>query len=54
MIKERPVCSSIYLENSKFQELSKIALERGYRSRNELIAVILTNWLEKDQRKNKK
>lgn len=53
MPEERPVATSIYLENSKLQKFSMIALEKGYRSRNALIAVILTNWLEKDQKKKR-
>lgn len=47
--KERPVTTSIGLENSKLQEIKRISIEKGYKSRNELIYEILTNWLEKEK-----
>lgn len=48
--KERPVSTSISLEDSKLNELSMRAFELGYRSRNQLIYVILTDWLKNNKK----
>ena len=48
---ERAVSTSISLTPTQIDELKKIALENGYNSRNELIAKILTNWLEEKSKK---
>ena len=48
---ERAVTTSIGLEPSKLDALKRIALEKGYKSRNDLISSILTNWIEKENRK---
>lgn len=49
--KERPVSTSISLEPSKLNDLKRLAFEKSYKSRNDLIASILTNWLEKENKK---
>jgi len=51
--KERPVTTSISLEQSKLDEIKRRAFARGCSSRNDLIYQILTNWLEKDSKKLK-
>ena len=48
---ERTVTTSISLEPSKLDALKRLALEKGYKSRNDLIASILNNWLEKQSKK---
>ena len=35
----------------KLDALKRLALEKGYKSRNDLIASILNNWLEKQSKK---
>ena len=51
--KERPVTTSISLEPSKLDRLMQKAFEKGYTSRNNLISFILTDWLEKDDKKKR-
>lgn len=51
--KERPVTTSISLEQSKLDEIKRRAFEKGCTSRNDLIYQILTNWLEKDSKRTK-
>ena len=46
---ERLVSTSISLEPSKLNKLREIALQKGNKSRNELIYKILTNWLEEEE-----
>ncbi len=51
--KERPVSTSISLEQSKLDAIKNIAIKKGHKSRNELIYKILTNWLEKENKSKK-
>lgn len=48
MVRERPVTTSISLEPSKLDALDIKADEKGFNSRNSLIANILTEWLKKN------
>ena len=50
--KERPTAASMYLLPSKLDKLTAKAFEKGYRSRNELIDHILTDWLKKEEKKS--
>ena len=50
---ERPVTTSIYLEQSKLDKFAFIALELKLNSRNHLIANILTDWLDKYEKQKK-
>lgn len=53
MVRERPVTTSISLEPSKLDNLDTKATEKGFNSRNSLIAFILTDWLEKENKKKR-
>lgn len=48
---ERAVTTSISYLPSKLDAIKRLALEKGYKSRNDLIASILDKWLEKENKK---
>ena len=49
LTKERTVVTSISLEPSKIDFLKRKAFEGGYKSRNDLIYSILTNWTQTEK-----
>lgn len=49
---ERPVTTSIYLEQSKLDKYAYIALRQKFNSRNSLIASVLSDWLDDYEKEN--
>jgi metal-responsive CopG/Arc/MetJ family transcriptional regulator len=48
-MKERLTTTSIGLEPSKIDDLDRIAIQNGFRSRNQLIVKILTDFIKKSK-----
>ena len=51
---EQPVTTSISYPLSKLNYISERAAELEFRSRNDLIAGILDDWIKKDQKQSRK
>lgn len=48
---EKPITTSISILPSHNKFLKLKAIEKGYRSRNDLIAFVLCEWIEKEQKR---
>lgn len=53
-MKDRPVTTSVSILSSDLDKLEKIAINEGFRSRNQLIMNIVSSWLKNYAQQNAK